>query len=184
MTRMMEVAKSFVLIVDAQERLMPAVHASDQVIANIARLLGVASALGVPVRASEQYPKGLGRTLAALRELIPEEAISEKTHFSCAQAPSCRDMLARLEDRPQAIIAGVEAHVCVLQSAIGLQQAGRDVFVVADAVGSRDPREAQWALERLRAGGASVVSFEMVAFEWLQQAGTAEFKQISRQYLR
>ncbi len=181
--RLMGADKSFLLVVDAQEKLMPVVHANEQVVANIARLLGVAMELGVPIRASEQYPKGLGRMIAPLRELIPNAAISEKIHFSYAEAPACQAVLAQLE-QPQAIIVGVEAHVCVLQSAIGLQQAGRDVFVVADAVGSRNPRDAQLALERLQAGGVNVVSLEMVVFEWLQQAGTAEFKRISRQYLR
>ncbi|MCO6440045.1 MAG: isochorismatase family protein [Nitrococcus mobilis] len=180
---LMESAKSFLLIVDVQERLMPAVHGNEQVVANVIRLLGVARELGVPVRASEQYPKGLGRMLAPLREHIPDEAISEKVHFSYAEAPACQAVLAQLE-QPQVILVGVEAHVCVLQSAIGLQRDGRDVFVVADAVGSRNPRDVQLALERLRAGGIGVVSLEMVVFEWLQQAGTAEFKRISRQYLR
>lgn len=180
---LMEPAKSFLLIVDVQEKLMPAVHENEQVAANIARLLGVATELGVPVRASEQYPKGLGQMLAPLREHIPDEVITEKTHFSYAQAPSCQRILAQLE-QPQVIITGVEAHVCVLQTAIGLQQDGRDVFVVADAVGSRNPRDKQLALERLRAGGVTVVSLEMVAFEWLQQAGTPEFTRVSRQYLR
>lgn len=181
---LMDAARSFLLIVDVQERLMPAVHGNEQVVANVARLLGVARELGVPVRASEQYPKGLGRMLAPLREALPAEAIMEKIHFSCARAPNCRRLLASLEERSQVIIAGVEAHVCVLQSAIGLQEEGRDVFVVADAVGSRNSRDAQLALERLRAGGVSVVSLEMVVFEWLQQAGTSEFKRVRRQYLR
>ncbi|MDN5872503.1 MAG: isochorismatase family protein [Nitrococcus sp.] len=179
----MDPVKSLLLIVDVQEKLMPVVHDHEQVTANIARLLGVATELGVPIRASEQYPKGLGSMLARLREHIADEAISEKVHFSYAKAPSGQRMLAQLE-QPQVIITGVEAHVCVLQTAIGLQCEGRDVFVVADAVGSRNPRDAQLALERLRAGGVSVVSVEMVVFEWLRQAGTSQFKRISQRYLR
>lgn len=180
---LMDPAKSFLLIVDVQEKLMPVVHDNEQVTANIARLLGVATELGVPIQASEQYPKGLGPMLARLREQVPDAAISEKVHFSYAKAPSGQSILAQLE-QPQVIIAGVEAHVCVLQTAIGLQYDGRDVFVVADAVGSRNPRDVQLALDRLRAGGVSIVSLEMVVFEWLQQAGTPEFKRISQQYLR
>lgn len=180
---LMDSAHSFLLIVDAQEKLMPVVHESEQVTANIARLIGVASELSVPVRASEQYPKGLGPMLCRLRQCIPEHAITEKTHFSYTEALGGQRVLEQLR-QPQAVIAGVEAHVCVLQSAIGLQREGRDVFVVADAVGSRKPRDAQLALDRMRASGVIIVTFEMVAFEWLRQAGTAEFKRISRQYLR
>lgn len=181
---LMDSARSFLLVVDVQEKLIPVVHEHDGLVASLVRLLGVATELGVPVRASEQYPRGLGRMIAPLREYIPDTAIAEKTHFSCARAPSCRRLFAELDRAPQVIIAGVEAHVCVLQTAIGLQQDGRDVFVVADAVGSRKPRDLQLALERLRACGVSIVSSEMVAFEWLAQADTPEFRRISRQYLR
>lgn len=177
-------ARSFLLIVDVQEKLIPVVHEHDQLLINLVRLLRIATELGVPVRASEQYPQGLGPMIAPLREHIPATAIAEKVHFSCARAPSCQRLFAQLERASQVIIAGVEAHVCVLQTAIGLQQDGRDVFVVADAVGSRKPRDLQLALERLRACGVSVVSSEMVAFEWLAQADTPQFKRISRQYLR
>ncbi|HET8700512.1 MAG TPA: isochorismatase family protein [Nitrococcus sp.] len=177
-------AHSFLLVVDVQEKLIPAIHEHDELIASLVRLLGIATELGVPVRASEQYPRGLGRMIEPLRRYVPATAIAEKIHFSCARAPACRSLFAQLEQVPQVIIAGVEAHVCVLQSAIGLQQEGRDVFVVADAVGSRKPRDRQLALERLRSCGVSIVSCEMVAFEWLARADTPEFKRISRQYLR
>lgn len=182
--KLMDSSRSFLLIVDVQEKLIPAVHAHDELVTNLGRLLGIATELDVPVRASEQYPKGLGQIIAPLRESIPESAIAEKTHFSCAQAPSCLELFAELRGVPQVIVAGVEAHVCVLQTALGLQQDGREVFVVADAVGSRKPRDTRLALKRLRASGVSVVSLEMVAFEWLAQAGTPQFKEISKRYLR
>lgn len=180
---LMDSTQSFVLVVDVQERLIPAIPDNEQLIANIAWLLGVAAELEVPIRASEQYPKGLGRLVEPLRKLIPEQAIAEKTHFSCAESPICRSVFAELEQQ-QVVIAGVESHVCVLQTAIGLLQEGREVFVVADAVGSRNPRDQELALERLRACGVTVVTREMVAFEWLREAGTSVFKRISQRFLR
>lgn len=180
---LMRIETSCLLAVDFQERLMPAVHDADGVVANAAWLIRIAQRLNVPVLASEQYPQGLGHTVAAIRELLPAEAFMEKLHFSCAAE---RDCMRRIDSmgRQQVIVIGAEAHVCVLQTALDLRAAGRDVYLVADAVSSRSPRDIELALERMRAEGVRVVSREMVVFEWLHQAGDNRFREISREFLR
>lgn len=175
-------ASARLVVVDVQEKLVPAIHDGARVVDNCAWLVRLAQRLGVPVALTEQYPQGLGPTVEPLRALVPPSAIGPKVAFSCATGV-CLDGLPG-SDRSQVVLCGTEAHVCVLQSALGLVAAGREVFVVADAVGSRDPENRQLALERMRAAGAAVVSREMVAFEWLAEAGTERFRAISREFLR
>ncbi|MBL8661020.1 MAG: hydrolase [Rhodospirillales bacterium] len=170
---------SCVLIVDIQDRLLPAVGEPDAVVANAAILLKAAAALGVPVLASEQYPKGIGHTVAPIGALLPPGSVVEKVHFSCMADPAFAGRFAAL-GRRQAIVAGLEAHVCVLQTAEGLLAAGSDVFVVADAVSSRTPANHAMALRRLEGAGARIVTTEMVVFEWLGQAATPAFRELSR----
>jgi nicotinamidase-related amidase len=117
-----------------------------------------------------------------VRRLLPPHAIAAKLAFSCTD-DGCLDSLPGA-GRPQTVLCGTEAHVCVLQSALGLVAAGGQVFVVADAVGSRDPADRLLALDRMRQAGVVVVSREMVAFEWLRAAGTDRFRAISREFLR
>jgi len=173
---------SMLLVVDVQARLVPAIHEGAAVVERIVWLVRLAQAVGVPVAATEQYPQGLGPTVPALTALLPRGSIGEKVHFSCAAA----DCLPALPGagRPQVVLAGTEAHVCVLQTAFGLAAEGREVFVVADAVASRDPANRTLALERMARRGIHVVSREMVGFEWLERAGTERFREISREFLR
>ena len=180
--RLLRAGTSRLVVVDVQQKLLPAIHEGARIAESIAWLIRVAQRLGVPVAATEQYPKGLGPTVEPLRSLLPDTAIAAKLAFSCAEG-GCLDGLPGA-DRRQVVLAGVEAHVCVLQSALGLAAAGRDVYVVADAVGSRDPGNCRLALERLRQAGVVVVSREMVAFEWLHEAGTDRFRDVSREFLR
>ncbi len=174
--------QSALLVVDIQERLLPHIHEGQAVLDNAVWLVKVAQRLGVPVVLSEQYPKGIGHTVAVLRGLTLAENIAEKMHFSCVAA-KCLDGLPGSE-RPQVVVAGTESHVCVLQTVLDLRAQGKEVFVVADAVGSRTPADKELALARMRDHGVHIVSREMVAFEWLRQAGTDEFRAISREFLR
>ncbi len=180
---LIDAARSCLLLVDLQERLIPALHDADQLVANTAWLLAIAQRLEVPVRLSEQYPQGLGHTVAELRDPVPAEAILEKTCFSLAAEP---DALAALKatGREQWIVTGAETHVCVLQTALDLLAAGLEVYVVADCVSSRRPWDRDLGLERMRAEGVRVVSREMVAFEWLRRSATNRFRDISREFLR
>lgn len=174
--------ESVLLVVDIQERLLPHIHDGEAVLANAVWLVKVAQRLGVPVMLSEQYPKGIGPTVAVLRGLTSAETVAEKLHFSCVAA-KCLDGLQGKE-RPQVVVAGTESHVCVLQTVLDLRGQGKEVFVVAEAVGSRRPADKELALARMRSHGIHIVSREMVAFEWLRQAGTDLFREISREFLR
>ncbi|HVI51571.1 MAG TPA: hydrolase [Candidatus Sulfotelmatobacter sp.] len=169
---------SALLIVDVQEKLAPVMTDPRRVIHNCSLLLRAAQRLEVPALVSEQYPKGIGPTVVDLREWCPEGGVVEKTHFSCAAEPG---MLARIKDlhRRQIVVAGIEHHICVLQTAIGLKSLGYDVFVVADACASRKAESEALARSRLRQEDVVLVSVEMVLFEWLHKAGTPEFKELS-----
>lgn len=173
---------STLLIVDIQERLFPAIHDNESLLEHSAWLLALARRLGVPALVSEQYSKGLGLTLPLLREQLPAEAILEKIAFSAVTDPGLLQMPGG--ERRQFVVCGTEAHVCVLQTVLGLLAEDREVYVVAEAVGSRRPEDKVLALERMRQAGAVIVSREMVAFEWLERAGSEIFRSISREFIR
>ena len=175
---------SQLLVIDVQEKLAPAIAGHESVVANVRRLVAYAARLGVPITATEQYPDGLGPTrgdvLAAIRDA--GGAVLPKMAFSAFKDEACR---ARIEEvvrsgRRQVVIAGMEAHVCVLQAALDIKAGGCDVAVVADAVGSRVAGNYDRAIERMRRGNVQIVTQEMVAFEWLGAAGTPEFKDLLR----
>jgi len=175
----LQAEKSAFLLVDVQERLLPAMAEGEAVVGRAAILLQAAATLGVPVLASEQYPQGLGPTVPALTALLPAGATMAKLHFSCAADPA---IARRLKDlaRPQVVLAGIEAHVCVLQTALGLLAQGYAPFVVADATSSRAASNKDAGLARMRAAGIGIVTTEMAVFEWLGQAGTPAFKTLSK----
>jgi nicotinamidase-related amidase len=161
---------SALLVIDVQTRLMPAIEGADAVVANVRRLLDAAALLDVPVAFTEQNPAGLGPTVDALQ---PARPVQHKMAFD-----ACRDGgLAAMPNRPAMIVAGCEAHVCVLQTVLGLLAAGRQVFVVRDALGSRRAESKETAIARMARHGADIVTTEMVIFEWLQTAADPNFKQ-------
>lgn len=176
--------KSVLLIVDVQERLAPAIHESEAVAANCAWLAGVAGRIGVPVVVTEHCPGKIGGTLDVVRSAAAAAGgvFVTKEWFS-AQADGCLKATA-IEDRRQVVVCGTEAHVCVQQTALDLRWGGHDVFVVADASGSRDPANRDLAFARMRAHGIEIVSREMVAFEWLRRAGTDIFREVNRDFIR
>ena len=173
--------KTTLLLVDMQERLLPAMTGGAEAQARCAILLKAAKALEVPVTLSEQYPKGLGHTVPMLKEETGNAPVFEKLSFSCWRDKALKDhMIAHHEaGRPLVILAGIEAHVCVMQTAADLAAAGFGVFAVADAMASRAPASHAMALDRMRDNGVAVVNTEMVVFELLGKAGTAEFKALS-----
>lgn len=154
------------LLVDLQERLMPAIHDGAEVTVNAGRLAEAAAATGVPVMATEQNAAGLGPTVGALA--AHPSAVFAKTSFGATREPGFADFLP---PRGLTVVAGCEAHVCVLQTVLGMLAGGRRVAVVADAVGSRVPANRDAGLARMRSHGAELVTTEMVVFEWL---GTSE----------
>ena len=178
---LIDVAKASLLLIDMQERLLPAMVGGDEVQRRCSILLKAAKALNLPVTVSEQYPRGLGHTVPALKAEIGNAPVFAKLAFSGWRdaALKAHFMDHHEQGRPLVIIAGIEAHVCVLQTAVDLAAAGFGVFAVADATASRAPSSAALALDRMRQGGVSVVNTEMVVFELLGKAGTAEFRELS-----
>ena len=178
---LIDAAKSSLLIVDVQERLLPVMAAGNSVVERSKILLKAAKALDVPVAVSEQYPKGLGHTVETLIQDIGNAPVFEKSAFSCWRDDGLRKHFTVHHDggRPQVIIAGIEAHVCVAQTAIDMAQAGFGVFVVADAVSSRAEASVALALARMGQSAVEVVNTEMAVFELLGKAGTPEFKALS-----
>jgi len=171
---------SQLLIIDQQTRLADAMPESEwqQVETHSKRLLEAASALNIPVIISEQYPKGLGHTVDAIKQKAGNSLCYEKTHFSCCQNTDYKKQLIN-NNRKQLIICGMETHVCVLQTAFEAMGSGFEVFVVTDAVCSRNIEHKNNALARLQQAGIIISNHESVLFEWLRDARHEQFKFIS-----
>lgn len=172
---------SQLLIVDIQDKFLAPIPNKQQIVEMSARLIRAAKRLDVPVTVSEQYAKGMGHTVEPLRALLGNDAtFFDKIHFSCLKHDEMRFHLEEQRDtgRGQIIVAGIETHICVGQTALDLIADGYEVFVVADAVGSRMQMSWELGLRRLEKAGAFIVDSEMVLFEWLGKAGTAEFKEL------
>jgi nicotinamidase-related amidase len=175
---LIERTKAQLLIIDMQERLLPAMAAPERTLRNAIVLVKAARTLDLPITVSEQYPKGLGHTVAALKAEIGNTPVEEKVEFSCWKNPRLQERL-KAQGREQIIVTGIEAHVCVLQTAMDLKAAGFQVFAVADAMSSRADASQTTAQERMRQADISLVTTEMAVFEALGAAGTPEFKQLS-----
>lgn len=167
---------SSLIVVDVQEKLIPAIHDHARLTWNVRRLLDGAKILGVPALGTEQYPKGLGRTISSLAERLP--ALPEKLDFSSAGCAPFRQML-QATGRIKALVTGIEAHVCVQQTVLDLLSDGYQVYVAADAIGSRDNRDACFAIRRMELAGATITTTEATLFEWCETAACPEFKSIS-----
>lgn len=165
--------RTALVVVDVQEGFRPAIDRFDAVVRRAAQLVRGAHALGVPVVVTEQYPKGLGATVADVAEHLGNVRPIEKTVFSAARAEGFD-----LGGREQALVAGIEAHVCVNQTVHDLLADGVDVHVVADAVSSRAPEDRERALRRFEDAGATVTTTEAALFELLERAGSPQFKLI------
>ena len=165
------------VVVDIQERLLPAIFEKERVAQNAMRLIQGAAMLGVPVFATEQYRKGLGATVAEVAVVIPGFTPMEKLTFSSCGAPGFMEAL-QTKGVKDVILCGIEAHVCVSQTCLDLLDRQYRVFVVADAVSSRTAENHRCGVERMRDAGAVIVSAEMILFELLERAGTDEFKKV------
>ncbi len=167
----MDARASTLLLIDFQAKLMPAIEEAGAAIANARRLAEAAAMLGVPVLYTEQYAKGLGPTVP---ELAPDPSlIVHKVTFDACLEP---EFPPRLAEGHAIIVAGCEAHICVLQTALGLIETGRRVFVVRDAIGSRRAESKEAAIRRMERHGAETVTAEMVVFEWLRSAAHPRFR--------
>ncbi len=168
--------ESAVVVIDVQERLLPVISEGHRVVWNIGRLIRGARLLGIPILGTEQYPKGLGPTVAELAALLGP--VPAKLMFSCRECAHILEPL-RQEGRHKLVVVGIEAHVCVLQSVLDLLAEGWRVYVPMDAVGSRFAIDYEAAIRRMESAGAILTSTEAVLFEWCAVAGTPEFKEIS-----
>ncbi|MGQ3889009.1 hydrolase [Legionella sp. CNM-1927-20] len=174
---------SCLLLIDVQEKLTPLIEHHESLIERCQWLLRLANDLGVPCLISEQYPRGLGPTLDSLKTLVSQNIAIEKVHFSCSREPTYKQHLKDI-NKQQLILIGIEAHVCVLQTALNLVAEDYEVFIVVDAVGSRKMLDKKYALKRMQQLGVTLLTSEMVFFEWLEQAGTPLFKALSTTYLK
>jgi len=176
-SELMSRSDSALLVVDVQEKLVPAIMTAARIVWNVRRLIDGAKLLGLPVVASEQYPQGLGPTVPELASRLEDRAA--KLSFSCRELPQ---IFATLRERniEKLLVCGIETHVCIKQTALDLMADGWRVYVAIDAVGSRYDLDHQTALRRMESSGAVLTTTEAALFEWCQAAGTPEFKQISR----
>lgn len=168
---------SALIVIDLQERLLAEIPRAEAIVASTVRLIRVADALGVPILWTEQYPKGLGATRPEVKEALGERAPIEKLSFGCMGDGGFSSALMQRGVK-QMVLVGAESHVCVLQTALGATSRNLGVFVVADAVASREEAHHEAALSRMAWNGVDIVTSEMVIFEWLGKAGTPEFKAV------
>ncbi len=174
---LMSASDTGLLVVDVQEKLIRLLPNHARIVWNIRRLLDGAELFDLPVLASEQYPKGLGGTVAELAER--RGPIAAKSTFSCG---SCDAIAAEFERLPvqKWLVVGIEAHVCVLQTVMDLLSAGFRVFVAVDAVGSRNEIDCRVALARMESSGATLTTCESALFEWCVDSAAPQFKQLSQ----
>ncbi len=167
------------LVIDIQEKLFPHMDQKVELLRRTSILLEGLKVLQVPILLTEQYPRGLGPTLEAISVPLENKTVIEKISFSCCGDPAFMDRLKFLE-RPNVLICGIEAHVCVLQTVIDLLEQDYRPVVVEDCISSRNPEDKRVAVERMRSEGAVISTVESLLFELAKVAGTEEFKAISR----
>ncbi len=170
-------ACSRVVIIDVQEKLVAAMPKGTELVANVRWLADAARLCGVPIHVTEQYPQGLGPTVAGLHEFAVDRL--SKLRFSATELLGWPPALSDPDGRDQIILAGVETHVCVLQTAFDLLALGYRVTIAADAVASRRDFDQQIALQRLRDAGATIATMEAIAFEWMETAADPQFRALS-----
>jgi len=173
----LDVSRAMLLVIDMQEKLMPLILDQQRIIASACKMIRGIKVLGIPAIATEQYPRGIGVTIAPIRDVLSGCTVQtlEKPTFSGWADPKVREAILAL-DRPQIIIVGVETHVCVQQTALDLASRDYDVFVCADAVGSRGRLDHECALHRLRQNGVVVTTVESLLFELCQSSAAPRFK--------
>jgi len=166
------------VIIDIQERLAAVMKEKDKVINNCLHLVELSKLLHIPIILTEQYPKGLGLTVEEIKNALPEYSPIEKLTFSCCDEPSFLNEVKKI-NKQTLILSGMETHVCLLQTCIGLLSIGYNVHVVKDAICSRTKDNWKTGIEFMRDAGAVITCTETVLFQLLKIAGTQEFKTIS-----
>lgn len=166
------------VVIDIQDRLAAVMDERDPVIRNTNFLIEMAKLHDIPIVVTEQYPKGLGRTVAEIRDVLPVYKPVEKLSFDCCGDDAFNEVVKTIK-RKKVIVAGMETHVCVLQTVLSLLKEGHDVHLAADAVCSRNDRNKTIAIDMMLSAGAVITCTETVLFQILKKAGTDEFKTLS-----
>jgi nicotinamidase-related amidase len=174
----LEAEKTTLIIIDMQERLFPVMHEKEKLLRSVMKLIRGAQVLEIPILFTEQYPKGLGPTLPEIKELVPDFRSVEKVSFNCCDEEVFCQALEALK-RKQVLIAGIEAHICVYQTAVALARTGYEVEVVSDCIASRELENKMVALFKMGVEGIKPTTMEMALFELLRVAQGDKFKQIS-----
>ena len=172
---------STLLVIDIQEKLISKIFEFKSVIDHSKKIVDISSFLKLPIVYSEQYPDGLGKTISSIDDKLKKiKALKiEKTTFSCISNKNDTEM-RKIFPKNQIIICGIETHICVLQTSIDLYNKGYEVFVIAEAVGSRDKRHQNLAFERLMRNGISLINYEMLVFELIRDSKDKSFKELSK----
>jgi len=166
------------LMIDMQEKLLPAIFGQENILKNNIKLLKGAQILGIPFTYTEQYPRGLGSTVTDLSGLLTgDETKHEKTHFSCIDEPGVADSITGSK-RKQIVIFGIESHICVLSTVMDMLQRKFTVAVAVDACGSRLQRNHQYAMDTMAMNGALILPTESIIYQLMNRAGTPQFKQL------
>lgn len=176
---LLQAENSQLIVIDVQERLSAAMHGADGMIRNCGLLIDAAKVLDMPITISEQYPQGLGPTVPVLAEKAKGVEALAKVEFSLMRNDRISEAL-RANAKPQLVLGGIEAHVCVLQTAMEAKAAGYEVFVAADATASRREASKETGMQRLLAAGVNVITTEMAIFEWIGSASSPNFKALSK----
>lgn len=170
---------SVLVIVDVQDKLAVVMNQKEKITGNCLHIIEAAKLLGIPIILTEQYPKGLGQTISEIKEALPEYNPLEKVTFDCCRGEGFLQKISSLR-KTHIILTGMETHVCVLQTCLGLMGKGYFVHLVSDAVCSRKKDDYKTGRKMMRDAGAVVTCTETVLFQLLEKAGTPEFKAISK----
>lgn len=175
-------SNSTLLVIDVQERLLPKIHQSEEVMKSVLWSVALAQKIGIPLLLTEHCPDKIGTTPALLRDKFKEKDIVTKVYFSAVREGNLVDKIQK--QRRQIIIAGTEAHICVQQTVLDLLELEYQVFILDSAVGTRIPNDKVMALQRMGKNGAEIITQDMLAFEWLEKAETPMFKEVLNKFIK
>jgi len=175
-------AYSTLLVIDIQEKLLPKIYDNENVMKNVHWAVDLARTIGIPAILTEHFPDKIGTTPAALREKFEENTIVSKVYFSAVREGNLLDKMEK--DRKQIIVVGTEAHICVQQTVLDLLELDYSVFILDTGVGTRNPNDKERALNRMQQNGAEIITCDMLAFEWLEKAGTELFKTVLHNFIK
>ncbi len=177
--RSLDASQCTLVVIDIQEKLLPAVLNREELVRNCRTLIRLATILEIPTLVTTQYCKGLGHTVPEIAELLPKAKEIDKMEFGCFGAEEFRTTLRQASEHSTTVLlCGMESHICVMQTALGALESGYMVHVASDAVGSRTDWNWRVGLERMESAGCVISSTEMMMYELLRRSGTAQFKEM------